>query len=421
MTPNDRDEDQDSGPTNGHSDRPSPPDPLPEAVATSDHAIAAGRSGSRPEGVRPDETIVAQTTHVTDSKDFVSPISVGPSGSEKSKKPDRKDRAEDSDDGQDDKHREDRSRPSHSNHPAWLGYVVTGVVALVCGVGGAWAYSHFASSKDQDQAKSGDQSKKGKDDASSKKGSSDSQAKGKDDDSSGGPASTSGNEAQAGGDDKLKEQVQGLAARFDVLRQRVEVMSMPRDTNSHDLGSLRIRVDDISQKVDDMKNLSTRSRDMEDQLNRLKDEVKGLRDQPVAERERGGPIASPPIIVEAMKSRLEMPPAPVPPVDPNAPDEALAAGMALFKKGKYPQAEAIFRNLQLTKPQDARVWYYSALANGLASGQWEGETRSFVMQGAERERAGLPAASIIDSAFADLSSASGKDWLASYRTRLMKR
>ena len=108
-------------------------------------------------------------------------------------------------------------------------------------------------------------------------------------------------------------------------------------------------------------------------------------------------------------------------MNPGPSSDALAEGMSLFKKGAYSQAQAVFHGLRQTRPQDARVWYFSALANGLSTGRWEGEARSFVVQGADRERAGLPATSVIDSAFADLSPAAGKEWLAAYRKQLLKR
>jgi TolA-binding protein len=89
----------------------------------------------------------------------------------------------------------------------------------------------------------------------------------------------------------------------------------------------------------------------------------------------------------------------------------------LFKKGKYAEAKETFARLQGTSPDDARVWYYSALASGLANGDWKGEGERLVALGEAREKAGTPARAKIDAAFADLTTATGKDWLAYYRNK----
>ena len=71
-------------------------------------------------------------------------------------------------------------------------------------------------------------------------------------------------------------------------------------------------------------------------------------------------------------------------------------------------------------PDDARVWYYSALANGLATKQWKGETEELVNKGVDCEKSGNPAAAEIDAAFSNLTKANGQDWLAYYRKRAAK-
>ena len=231
----------------------------------------------------------------------------------------------------------------------------------------------------------------------------------------------SAKDAEDGG--PLKVQLEYLIARFEVLRQRVGSLAMPRDTNPPDLAGLRVKVDELSKTSGDVKNLSDRFRQAEDRMDRLQGDLKGLRDQIVAKGKRES-LAARLAATAAASPKVDPPasPAPTPPSTDLAPtDSAMAQGIALFKKGQYQQAEAIFRNLRTTRQQDARSWYYSALTNGFATGQWDGETRYFVIQGADRERAGLPPAAEIDSAFADLSPASGKDWLASYRAQPVKR
>jgi TolA-binding protein len=95
----------------------------------------------------------------------------------------------------------------------------------------------------------------------------------------------------------------------------------------------------------------------------------------------------------------------------------LQPGIELFGQKKYDQASEAFDSLTSTKPDDARVWYFAALSRGLATRDWKGRTEKLVTEGVEREKAGTPEKSQIDSAFADLTVETGKDWLAFYRRR----
>lgn len=97
---------------------------------------------------------------------------------------------------------------------------------------------------------------------------------------------------------------------------------------------------------------------------------------------------------------------------------ALEQAIDLFKSKKYGEARAAFVRLQTIFPNDARVWYYSALANGFSSGQWLGDTERMVNTGLEKEKAGQPESATIDAVFAGLTPETGKDWLASYRKRI---
>ena len=232
-------------------------------------------------------------------------------------------------------------------------------------------------------------------------------------------ASSSIGAASTGGDNP-GDQVRNLAARFDMLRQRIDAMSMPRDINSPDLDALRVRMDEFSRSIDEMKELPSRFREMQARQDRLEAEMKSRQDRPTNEAERAPPSPVPRLLTPP-KPEAEPPALPTPAANPGRAVDALADGMSLFKKGDYSQAEGVFRQLRKTRSEDARVWYFSALANGLSTGRWDGEARSFVVQGAERERAGLPATSLINSALSDLSPALGKDWIAAYRNQLIKR
>ncbi len=96
----------------------------------------------------------------------------------------------------------------------------------------------------------------------------------------------------------------------------------------------------------------------------------------------------------------------------------LAPAVNLLRDRQFPGASAAFRTLTASHPDDARVWYYAALANGYATGQWRGETEDLVNKGVDRERAGTPSAAEVDAAFAEiLPPGPGRDWLSFYRQR----
>ena len=67
------------------------------------------------------------------------------------------------------------------------------------------------------------------------------------------------------------------------------------------------------------------------------------------------------------------------------------------------------------------VWYFAALCNGFVTGKWEDGTASLVEKGIAREEANTPPAPRIDQAFKNLTAASGKDWLSSYRGRVNRK
>ncbi len=85
---------------------------------------------------------------------------------------------------------------------------------------------------------------------------------------------------------------------------------------------------------------------------------------------------------------------------------------ALFRDGKYPAAREVFLTLVQVYPNDARLWYFAALANGVTSGDWAGETESMVRRGLACEQKGMPKRSDIDAQFSTLTKETGKDWLA---------
>jgi hypothetical protein len=95
----------------------------------------------------------------------------------------------------------------------------------------------------------------------------------------------------------------------------------------------------------------------------------------------------------------------------------LTPAIEQFDKKQYQQAYDSFMNVARSKPEDARVWYYAALARGFSTGEWKGETEQLVERGVEREKADTPPKAEIDEAFRGLTHETGKEWLGFYRRR----
>ena len=201
----------------------------------------------------------------------------------------------------------------------------------------------------------------------------------------------------------LKDEVAALGGKLDGLRTQVE--SMPKPHPAPDLGPLQAKVDDlatlptvVSPLSKQVEELSTRVGTMNDALVALKAEVSSIQNG-------GGPRAE-----SAPSSNPEKP------VENGADfGAALKSEIASFRQGNYSQALGAFEKLQKQHPDDARVWYYSALANGLTTGKWDGKTATLVKEGVAREKAGTPDAAQIDAEFAGLTKATGKEWLDFYR------
>ena len=98
--------------------------------------------------------------------------------------------------------------------------------------------------------------------------------------------------------------------------------------------------------------------------------------------------------------------------------QAMDSAVELFKAQKYTEARDAFVKLQASTPNDARVWYLAAIANGFATGVWVGETERMVNTGLDHEKAGQPSSGRIDSTLAFLTPNTGKAWLADYRKRI---
>ena len=178
---------------------------------------------------------------------------------------------------------------------------------------------------------------------------------------------------------QLSQTVTQMPAQFDSINQRLGTLSKMEDSNSSS------RVDGIDKRVED--------------LSKSIDSIRaGMNTSPRRSGNAGGG-----------SSRVE---------DVNIEGLAMEQAAELFNAKKYTEAKDAFMKLQAVFPDDARVWYYSALANGFATGKWLGETEQMVNTGLGKEKAGQPSSDKIDAIFAKLTPSTGRDWLASYRKRI---
>jgi TolA-binding protein len=175
-----------------------------------------------------------------------------------------------------------------------------------------------------------------------------------------------------------------------------------------DLTPLQTRIDDLvkeNQKLSPLaatfQSLRQRVDALDKGLNALQTEVAAVPKQLDAS-------------LNALKDAMVSRPAP----DQVSPtDTSRNLGAAMFREGKYAAAREVFLALIQNDPNDARLWYFAALANGLTSGDWTGESERLVRRGLECEQGGKPKRSDIDAQFSTLTREKGKDWLEEWRKR----
>lgn len=214
-------------------------------------------------------------------------------------------------------------------------------------------------------------------------------------------------EALAARLDKLQEKVDaaasyGVAVEVRQLKAQVAKLSDPAaDPNAKRLGELDERVAGIGRDLEVIRANLKEAREFpkaDDAVAALDKKFQDLRSDFETLR-------------QAANKKEEAEPARVPDLGP---------ALALFREKKYAAAADAFRTLATAHPEDARPWYFAAIANGLATRNWRGETEQLVNKGVERERAGTPSAIVIDATLADLTHETGKDWLAYFRARAAK-
>ena len=175
-----------------------------------------------------------------------------------------------------------------------------------------------------------------------------------------------------------------------------------------DLAPLRTRIDDLVKESQRLSPLPATFQSLRQRVDALDKGLNALRTEVAAVPKQLD--ASLNALKDAMVSR-------------SAPDQVSPAdiardlGAALFREGKYAAAREVFLTLIQNDPNDARLWYFAALANGLTSGDWTGESERMVRRGLACEQGGRPKRSDIDAQFSTLTKEQGKDWLEEWRKR----
>ncbi len=215
----------------------------------------------------------------------------------------------------------------------------------------------------------------------------------------------------------MKSDIQSLKERIDAMREKVDALAkaspaqalMPIQEKLGTLDEVSGTVQDLSQKLtattqrldtveESVNSFVGVSARMQEDISQLKEAVKTTAAEIKTTEPAGSSSPSEPKPVSAGPTL----------------SEGLEQVSGLVEERQYEDAQPILRELRRKFPTDARVWYYSALANGFESGNWEGETLEFVHQGAARERVGTPESSVIDTTFNDLPSQT-RNWLNYYR------
>jgi hypothetical protein len=175
-----------------------------------------------------------------------------------------------------------------------------------------------------------------------------------------------------------------------------------------DLAPLRTRIDDLVKKSERLSPLPATFESLRQRVDALEKGTNTLRTE----------VAAVPKQLDVSLNALKDAVAARSASDHVSPvDIARDLGAVLFREGKYPAARDVFLTVVKNDPNDARLWYFAALANGQTSGDWTGESESMVRRGLACEQRGMPKRSDIDAQFSTLTKEQGKDWLEEWRKR----
>ena len=286
--------------------------------------------------------------------------------------------------------------------------LMTAGIATVCGLVGAFGYSYFAGG-----GKNSGEQEKGQSD--SKSGSSKSSKS-----SSGGESQQGSNESgegQSGAGTKvalipakeigtLNQQLVDLMVRVDRLGERVDRIVRPNDETPPIIKSLQMEIGEIFHELDKLATVGEKVLQHGSRLEILQREIQVLRSR----LDSSTPSISKGLVE---KSEAINPSEPLPVVNQQSSRRLTRSrqGLRLLEEGQYDSARREFQRLEATLAGDARVWYFAALAVGLASGDWNDEAKDLAERGIECERAGTPSSGVVDSTLATRGPAEGKAWL----------
>lgn len=230
--------------------------------------------------------------------------------------------------------------------------------------------------------------------------------------------------------------VRDLLGRIDTLAQETRALkerfdAQPRPEDCPSVAALQIKVAELTKTASEVAPLAGRVERTDNRLENLNQILNDIQDSLGTARARAARNINPspnptmpPRTVSALDSRTtetgrhEANKPVLTGSTREAGREELEQAAGLFKQGKYKEAFDRFSQLELTSPDDARIWYYAALSRGLTTRSWGNGTEQLVERGIERERAGTPKTADIDDAFRTLTSDTGKDWLQAYRQRV---
>jgi Flp pilus assembly protein TadD len=187
-------------------------------------------------------------------------------------------------------------------------------------------------------------------------------------------------------------------------------MTRQKDDMPTLLQTLQIEMGETARKMGELAALPARSRDHDSRLDSLTKDLKIMQlrmDSFAASQVAAGNTASPALIGAPGLAAG----------DAGTDGPTMELGIRLLEQGQYPSARTLFERLERIQPNDARVWYFGALAVGLASGDWDDQARDMVEKGLERERAGTPPTAEIDAAFGTRIPIKGQSWLDSVRKK----
>ena len=159
-----------------------------------------------------------------------------------------------------------------------------------------------------------------------------------------------------------------MMQRIDRLGERVDRVSRPKDQTPPVLHTLQIKIGELAREMDDLSSLPAKVRHYDNRLESLQEELKTLRSR-VESMQDGSPGGTSPAVTlpagkSARGSSMQEGAGSSPTMD---------LGIGLLERGEFASAREIFLRLQAAQPEDARVWYLSALAQGLTSRDWKGE------------------------------------------------